>query len=511
MLKIFSAPFLVLFLSVPLFAQEDTGWVRTYSGPYYGDWVTDLAVDNSGNVYVTGHSMRDDNTTEFATIKYYHNGDTAWVRRYSDSTNVWAVPTDLEIDDSGNVFITGISVAGFIPPSQESVTIKYHSNGDTSWIRKYHRRDYESSSSMSIAVDYFHNVYVTGASWGDETYDYATIKYYPNGETAWVRIYSGPANYNVPYKLRLDSAGNIYITGISYSGGSYNDYDYATIKYYPNGDTAWVRRYNGPESNMDRPFDLAVDDSGNAYVTGYSYSSQTKYDYLTIKYRANGDTAWTRRHPGTSDNRDSAMAVTVDSKGNVYVMGSNYGNGTGRDYVLIKYSPDGKFIWERRYNGTGNSNEYAYDLALDHSDNAYVTGYSKNSAGTYDLVTVKYSSNGGAYCTRRFNTAVFQDYLPHFTAIAVDTSHNVYVGGTKGYPGDYLTIKYNPIITVGDANSDGSVGISDVVYLVNYLFKTGPAPEPIKKGDINGDGDVTISDIVYLINYLFKGGPSPVC
>jgi hypothetical protein len=61
----------------------------------------------------------------------------------------------------------------------------------------------------------------------------------------------------------------------------------------------------------------------------------------------------------------------------------------------------------------------------------------------------------------------------------------------------------------GDANSDSSATVSDVVYLINYLFKGGPVPDPIQKVDVNSDGNVTVSDVVYLINYLFKGGPAP--
>jgi hypothetical protein len=63
----------------------------------------------------------------------------------------------------------------------------------------------------------------------------------------------------------------------------------------------------------------------------------------------------------------------------------------------------------------------------------------------------------------------------------------------------------------GNANGDEKVSVSDVVYLINYLFKGGPAPVPIQAADANGDGKVTVSDAVYLINYLFKGGPPPVC
>ena len=61
----------------------------------------------------------------------------------------------------------------------------------------------------------------------------------------------------------------------------------------------------------------------------------------------------------------------------------------------------------------------------------------------------------------------------------------------------------------GDCNENGEVSISDVVYLINFLFKNGPAPVPFKSGEVNCDGYVSVSDVVYLINYLFKGGPPP--
>jgi hypothetical protein len=62
---------------------------------------------------------------------------------------------------------------------------------------------------------------------------------------------------------------------------------------------------------------------------------------------------------------------------------------------------------------------------------------------------------------------------------------------------------------VGDANRDHEVTISDVVYIINYLFKSGPAPDPMQAGDVNCDDTVDIIDAVYIVNYLFKGGPSP--
>ncbi len=61
----------------------------------------------------------------------------------------------------------------------------------------------------------------------------------------------------------------------------------------------------------------------------------------------------------------------------------------------------------------------------------------------------------------------------------------------------------------GDTNADGIIDVADVVYLLNYLFKGGPAPVPLWTADTNGDDLVEVADVVYLLNYLFKGGPPP--
>jgi hypothetical protein len=61
----------------------------------------------------------------------------------------------------------------------------------------------------------------------------------------------------------------------------------------------------------------------------------------------------------------------------------------------------------------------------------------------------------------------------------------------------------------GDVNGDGTINLGDVVFLINFLFKGGPPPQPVSVGDVNGDCEVNLGDVVYLINYLFKGGPRP--
>ena len=62
----------------------------------------------------------------------------------------------------------------------------------------------------------------------------------------------------------------------------------------------------------------------------------------------------------------------------------------------------------------------------------------------------------------------------------------------------------------GDANSDETLNVGDAVYLINYVFKSGPAPDPLCVGDSNGDEAVNVGDAVHMINYVFKSGPPPV-
>jgi alkaline phosphatase D len=68
----------------------------------------------------------------------------------------------------------------------------------------------------------------------------------------------------------------------------------------------------------------------------------------------------------------------------------------------------------------------------------------------------------------------------------------------------------SPVIC-GDANGDGSIGVGDVVHIVDYIFKGGPAPDPLYAADPDGDEAVSVADAVYLIEYIFKGGPDPSC
>ena len=330
--------FIILFWSLPLFAQEvDTAWVRTYNGPGDStDYARAIAVDGCGNVYVTGRSEGSGTYEDYATIKYYPNGDTAWVRRYNAPADSLDYAYAIVVDGSGNVYVTGASYSS--ATSADYTTIKYYPNGDTAWIRRYNGPGDYADLAFDIALDDWGNVYVTGYSGGSGTaYDYATIKYYADGDTAWVRRYDGPANEeDRASAIAIDGFNNVYVTGHSDSTGTYEDY--ATIKYDTGGNVLWVKRFNCA-NGTDTPYGLAVDGSNDVYVTGMSgCGGATSFDYVTIKYYSNGDTAWVARYHGPVENgNDYAFALALDSAGNVYVTGKSDGSETGSDYCTIKY------------------------------------------------------------------------------------------------------------------------------------------------------------------------------
>jgi uncharacterized delta-60 repeat protein len=412
-----------------LYSFVDTAWVRRYNGPGNGsDQAYAMAIDNSGNIYVTGRSTGSGTSSDYATIKYNSSGDTVWVRRYNGPGNGSDVARALAVDNSGNVYVAGYSVGS--GTFEDYATIKYNSSGDTLWVRRYNGPGNNEDWASAIAVDFSGNVFVTGTSAGD----YGTIKYNSNGDTVWVRRYNGPGNNSdQALAIAIDNSGNVYVTGQSIGG---TNYDYATIKYNSSGDTVWVRRYNGPGNGEDQGNAIAVDNSGNVYVTGYSSGSGTSVDYATIKYNSSGDTVWVRRYNGPGNGSDVARALAVDNSGNVYVTGYSVGSGTSDDYVTIKYNSSGDTVWVRRYDGNGV--DWAASIAVDNSGYVYVTGISDG-----DYKTIKYNSSGDTVWLTSYNgPGNGSDYA---LAIAIDNSNNVYISGYSAGSGtgyDYATIKY---------------------------------------------------------------------
>ena len=357
-------------------------WVQRYNSPENGhDSARAITIDSMGNVYVSGNSSIPGNVV--TTIKYDTYGNQLWARRYDGPGSSSEYACAIAVDSSENVYLSGFSLGSTYEVS--FLTIKYDTNGVRQWVRRYSGPGKGNDVPSGMAIDSLGNVYVTGSSQGSTAdKDYATIKYDTNGVRQWVRRYNGPGKGDdISSAMAVDSLGNVYVSGSSQGSAGK---DYTTIKYDTNGIKQWVRRYNNPEGMLNA---MAVDTLGNVYVTG-SLPGERNVDYVTIKYDANGVRQWVQRYNGPENGDDYVDAMAVDVLGNVYVTGYSYGSTTGVDCVTIKYDANGNQQWEHRYDGPGNGDDAADAMTIDSAGNVYVTGGSIGNGTGYDYVTIKF-------------------------------------------------------------------------------------------------------------------------
>ncbi len=418
-------------------------WTQRYHGPANrSDLVQALVVDSMGNVIVTGFSAASavyPNNRDYATIKYSGTGVPLWTNRYDGPISDDDRPTAIAVDSNGNVFVTGESL-GVGNRRRESATIKYSANGVPLWTNRYHGPANGSDYATALAVYTNGDVIVTGISPGTATaYDYATIRYSSMGIPLWTNRYNGPANSNdTPAAVALDRDGNAFVAGSSSDG---TNGDYLTIKYSPAGVPLWINRFNGPGNKGDFVRDVAVDASGNLLVTGEA-SDGTNSNYATIKYSPDGIPLWTNYYNGPAGDHDAALAIAVDSLGNVLVTGTSSRDGVNydSDYATIKYSGDGVPLWTNRYDAA--TGEGAYDIAVDARDNVVITGSSGPLDYPSDYATIKYSAAGVPLWVMRYSAR--ENKSASSVAVAVDPSGAVFVTGnlSDGVNSDFVTIKY---------------------------------------------------------------------
>lgn len=399
-----------------------------------------IAVDAKGNVYVTGQGTTtagDDSF--FATLKYDSTGRQSWIRRYNPSGKGLNFPTGIAVDKRGYVSVTGASKS--TGGGHDFATLKYDSQGTRQWTRRYNGPASGSDWPAGLAVDSSGNVYVAGDSQiSDSQWDFTTIKYDSAGKKLWQKRYNGPyKGSSVPYGIAVDSSGSAYLTGSSQSGE--NSFDFATVKYDSSGKELWTRRHSKSVNSYSYPVGLAVTKS-SVYVAGQTTNSSSHAEFATIKYSSNGSRSWVRYKSTTDDHRPGAVAA--DNAGNVTVTGTRTSIATGEDFYTISYDSAGKQRWVRIYNGPARSYDSARAIAVDSSGHIYITGESVGSGTGTDFATIKYGLDGKTIWTQRFNGKGNGTDLPE--AIAVDSSGNAYVTGQTQLSGDsygFATVKYD--------------------------------------------------------------------
>ncbi len=410
-------------------------WMMTYDDEIGGDDIPSaLALDQRGDVFVTGSSEGQKTLYDYITLKYAMFEIDQWPLRFNNGQgNDWL--NAMVVDPNGNVILCGTDSSHF-------VIVKFDSTGMKKWVTHFGSKE---SNPTSMVTDQSGNIYITGYTNGpSNSLDYATIKVNPDGEILWSVLYNGSGNYNdMASAIAITRQGNIYVTGSSYGNGS--KADYVTIKYNSQGIEQWIARYNGDYNSHDSATALVVDEKENVYITGASIRFGSSYDYVTIKYLENGVQAWQAYYNGTGNGGDYARAISIDQRGNIYVTGRSFGKGSQLDFATVKYNSTGIFQWAVRFNGPGNNIDYPSRIAVGVDGGVCVTGTSYTSNNSTDFATVYYDSNGIMQWYQIYNGE--GNGYDRANDIKFDVYGNVYVTGTsqgKGSGFDFLTIKYSP-------------------------------------------------------------------
>jgi len=347
-----------------------------------------------------------------------------WERHFPGINTSEVFAYDMVLDENQNIYITGTD--GHPSYGSEIITLKYTSEGALKWVTSYIGVDSLSAEPVKIALDPLGNIYVAGKKFSKEGKgDYMLIKYKRNGGEVWVREYN--SEYNLtdwPHDLATDKSGNIYVTGYSYISSI--NRDYLTLKYNSSGVLQWAKRYSETETTDDRGQAIAVDDSGNVYVTGY-----TTFDAgsaVTIKYDTEGQIQWIKKKADASGEH-----IKLDTMNNIYIYGRK----------LIKYDLWGREIWFTTYMDSLLDYMALRCLELANNKNLFLTGYINLGNPGNEFLTLKYNLDGNLKWAVRYNDN--GNAIGGARSIVVDTSGNSYVAGViSGNGGDIILLKYDP-------------------------------------------------------------------
>ena len=351
-----------------------------------------IAVDSSGNIYITGYfyetvdfgggNVTSAGSTDIFVLKLNSSGTFQWVNTYGGTS--FDFGRGIAVDSSGNIYITGyfyetvdfgggnLTSAG----GADIFVLKLNSSATFQWVSTFGSTSIDVGED--ITVDSSGNPYITGYFEGTVDFgagnvtsagaaDIFILKLNSSGAFQWVNIFGGTST-DVGQGIAVDSSGNSYITGsfqgtVDFGSGDITPSgfdDIFVLKVNPSGTFQWVSTFGGTSNDVGE--DIAVDSSGNSYITGSfqgtvdfgggNVTSAGGADIIVLKLNSSGTFQWVNTYGGTSG--DVGEGITVDSSGNSYITGwfretvdfgaGNVTSAGGADIIVLKLNSSGAGI-----------------------------------------------------------------------------------------------------------------------------------------------------------------------
>ncbi|MBI4489335.1 MAG: SBBP repeat-containing protein [Deltaproteobacteria bacterium] len=404
-----------------------------------------------------------------------------------DPTDTGSNGQGITLDAAGNVYVVGATHSPDFPtvnplqPDLRGPQDAYIAKLDPAGALVY--ATYLGGSyieiGFGIAVDASGNIYVTGETRSTDfpttpdafqpdcvigpvfgssnrCVDAFMAKLSPDGASLVYSTYLGGGRFDRAYRIGVDPSGNAYVMGTTESpdfptanalqpayggaGGELGPGDYFVTKFGPAGSLVYSTYLGGSGQDRADPPGMAVDASGNVYVTGSTNSSDfptttpgafracERFDSFVIKLNPDGSVAYATclgHVGGTND-------IVVDALGNAYVTGTN-----GADAFVAKLNPTGSDLVYLNHFG-GSALDWGLGIAVDLAGNAYVTGRTDSTdfptvnplqpifGGNIDAFVAKLNSDGSGLV---YSTYFGGPGIEQGNAIAVDPAGNAYVTG----------------------------------------------------------------------------------
>lgn len=419
------------------YSQPMQEWISVY--PNSGNSSLTMCIDSSGNVYSSGN----DGIAPygFVTIKYNSNGQQIWARRFVGGMNFIARPLAMGCDPQGNIYVAAYD--------ESMILVKYSTSGVQQWFRRYPAN---YLSDMVITKYGFPVITGTVINGAPTRNDCVTVKYNPNGDTLWSAIYNSPAN-NFDWSVAMDISltSEICITGYSSNLGN-TEIEFLTIKYDSNGVQQWVRTY-GNSNSWDEAKDVGFDKDNNIFIFGFINANLP--NYCLIKYNSVGNLEWNRIYHHIDNRWENPQKLKIDNFNNIILTGTGVNNiGSSNNILTVKYDNAGNFYWSKRYNNPSALLNNSECLSLDTINNIYITGIRDYfPQNVRDFVTFKYDSNGNFMWEIIYTGP---DSISSGQNILLDKNYNIYVNGQQavGSNANFVTMKYAQLIGINPITNE---------------------------------------------------------
>lgn len=425
--------------------------------------------------------------------------DTLWSRIYDRGYDYWDTVGYAQVTTDGGFILAGVTYESGVSTSNIYLK-KIDSDGTEEWSRIYESPNWESAYHVLQTWDggYLMSCHTDkySSAWSKRIW---IIKTDSDGDSLWSHPFTELNQDGFPFYAieTVDSGyaitGWIYVPGYSIQA--------FLLKLDKDGEYEWHHHY-GSYGYQEGHYVTQLPDSG--YIIAGN-NDNSDYDFWALRTDKDGVKQWDSTY-SLYVNFDAVYGGCRDEDGVVMV-----GINAGKSHVH-KIDFDGHTVWSKsisRY-ATG---EQAFSICNVSTGGYMVGGWVGVPAEGRNFCFTRLDEDGDTLWTYAPNSDTNGNSYDHGRVAMETPDGNFALAGLipMSSGAAFGLVKIGPAPICGDVNGDGIVNVLDIIYYIEYKFKSGPEPVNMAMADVNGDGIYNILDIIDIIKYKFTSGPDLTC